>query len=87
MGADSIHTAPILFTTFRYTSDVMKPTLPPAEPETLLSRADVATLLGVTKHTIRMYERRGLIRALRINQRTVRYERTAVQALLTSSRS
>lgn len=65
----------------------MKPTLSPAEPETLLSRADVATLLGVTKHTIRMYERRGLIRALRINQRTVRYERTAVQALLTSSRS
>ena len=87
MGADSVHTAPIIFTTFRYTSDVMKPTLPLAKPETLLSRADVASLLGVTKHTIRMYERRGLIRALRINQRTVRYERTAVQALLTSSRS
>lgn len=75
-----LHNVPLHF-------DVMKPTLPPVQPETLLSRADVATLLGVTKHTIRMYERRGLIRALRINQRTVRYERTAVQALLSSSRS
>jgi DNA-binding transcriptional MerR regulator len=55
--------------------------------EKLLTRLQVAALFGVTKHTVRMYERRGLLSALRINHRVVRYDPADVQRLLASSRT
>jgi DNA-binding transcriptional MerR regulator len=47
----------------------------------------VAAFFGVTKHTIRMFERRGLISALRLNARLVRYRACDIQELLGKSQS
>ncbi|MGH7995677.1 MAG: MerR family transcriptional regulator [Opitutaceae bacterium] len=47
----------------------------------------MAALFGVTKHTIRMFERRGLISALRINARLLRYRACDIQKLLDNSQS
>jgi DNA-binding transcriptional MerR regulator len=65
----------------------MKTTVLPSLPEKLLTRAQVAELFGVTKHTIRMFERRGQISALRINARIVRYRACDIQKLLEQSQS
>jgi len=64
-------------------------TAPPSLPssENLLTRAQVAARLSVTKHTVRMYERRGLIAALRLNQRVVRYDLSEIEQLLAKCRS
>jgi hypothetical protein len=65
----------------------MKTTVLPQLPEQLLTRAQVAALFGVTKHTIRMFERRGLISALRINARLLRYRACDIRKLLDNSQS
>jgi len=67
--------------------DRMKTTIPLQLTEKLLTRAQVAALFGVTKHTIRMFERRGLISALRINARLLRYRACDIQELLDKSLS
>ena len=61
--------------------------LSPPLSENLLTRAQVAARLSVTKHTVRMYERRGLIAALRLNQRVVRYDLSEIEQLLAKCRS
>jgi hypothetical protein len=65
----------------------MKTTVPTQLPERLLTRAQVAAFFGVTKLTIRMYERRGLICALRLNARLVRYRACDIHELLSKSQS
>ncbi len=53
---------------------------------TLLSRRQVARLLGVHTETIKRYQRRGLLPAIVLNSRLVRYERIAVEKLLAGGR-
>jgi len=65
---------------------VMKTTSLPPLMEKLLTRGQVAALFGVTKHTVRMYERRGLLSSLRLNHRVVRYDAADVQQLLAKCR-
>ncbi len=52
----------------------------------LLSRRQVARLLGVHTETIKRYQRRGLLPAIVLNSRLVRYERIAVEKLLERGR-
>ncbi len=52
----------------------------------MLTRGEVASIFKVTKHTIRMFERRGQLTAVRINPRVVRYELAAVQRLRDEAR-
>jgi predicted site-specific integrase-resolvase len=40
----------------------------------LLSRKQVAEIAGVHRETVKRWERRGLLKANRINSRVVRYE-------------
>ena len=48
----------------------------------LLSRKQVAEIAGVHRETVKRWERRGLLKAYRINSRVVRYERHDVMELL-----
>jgi DNA-binding transcriptional MerR regulator len=48
----------------------------------LLSRKQVAKIAGVHPGTVKRWERRGLLKAYRINSRVVRYERHDVMELL-----
>ena len=48
----------------------------------LLSRKQVAEIAGVHPGTVKRWERRGLLKAYRINSRVVRYERHDVMELL-----
>ena len=48
----------------------------------LVSCAEFAKELGVCSHTIRRMERRGLIRAFRINARLIRYPASELERLL-----
>jgi DNA-binding transcriptional MerR regulator len=47
-----------------------------------LSRKQVAKIAGVHPGTVKRWERRGLLKAYRINSRVVRYERHDVMELL-----
>ena len=58
----------------------------PSAPTEMLTRGEVASIFKVTKHTIRMFERRGQLTAVRINPRVVRYELAAVQRLRDEAR-
>ena len=51
-------------------------------PAPLLSRKQVAEILGVHVKTIERYDRAGMIHALRINRRVVRYRRDEVERML-----
>ena len=46
----------------------------------------MARLLGVHTETIKRYQRRGLLPAIVLNSRLVRYERIAVEKLLEGGR-
>ena len=65
---------------------VMKPQPIPLAPTEMLTRGEVASIFKVTKHTVRMFERRGQLTAVRINPRVVRYELAAVQRLRDEAR-
>jgi len=53
-----------------------------ASPETLLTRREVASRFRVSVQTIARWERNGLIRGRRINQRVVRYRASDVEKLV-----
>lgn len=61
--------------------DYNEPLLPP-----LYTRRDVATLLSCCTETVKRYERRGLLPALKINARVTRYEPAAVEGLIRNAR-
>ncbi len=48
----------------------------------LLSRREVASMLGVHTETIKRYQRKGLLPAIVFNSRLIRYERTEVDRLI-----
>jgi predicted DNA-binding transcriptional regulator AlpA len=52
------------------------------QADKLLTRHKIADLLGVSKETIRQYERRGLLSVLPLTSRTLRYRQNDVDALL-----
>ena len=52
----------------------------------LMSRRQVANLLGVHPETIKRYQQRGLLPAIVINSRLVRYEPEDVEKLLHNGR-
>jgi len=52
----------------------------------LLSRKDVAALLGVHTETIKRYQRRGILPAIILNSRVTRYEQAAVERLINEGR-
>jgi hypothetical protein len=64
----------------------MKPQPIPMTVSEMLTRGEVASIFKVTKHTVRMFERRGQLTAVRINPRVVRYELAAVQRLRDEAR-
>ena len=51
----------------------------------LLSRAEVARLLGVCPHTVQRMERAGRLKSVKFNRRLLRYQETDVQRLLTEA--
>ena len=51
----------------------------------LISRKDVALLFGLHTETIKRWERRGCLTAIKVNSRLVRYRFTEVQNLIISS--
>ena len=59
-----------------------------ASPEAsrLMSRREVAALLGVHTETIKRYQRKGLLPAIVLNSRLIRYERADVEKFLQSSK-
>ena len=48
----------------------------------LMSRREVAALIGVHTETIKRYQRKGLLPAIVFNSRLIRYERTEVDRLI-----
>jgi|TARA_B110000495_G_C22989568_1_gene582552 DNA-binding transcriptional MerR regulator len=48
----------------------------------LLKRKEVADLIGVSKETIRQYEKRGLLPVIALTSRTLRYRQSDADALL-----
>lgn len=50
-----------------------------AKQSPLLSRAQVAALLGVCTHTVQRMERAGLLKSVRFNRRLLRYRDEDVQ--------
>jgi predicted site-specific integrase-resolvase len=51
-------------------------------PQGLLTRAQVASLFGVCKETIRRWEEQGLFHPVIINARVLRYRIADVQAVI-----
>ena len=51
-----------------------------------MSRREVAALLGVHTETIKRYQRKGLLPAIVLNSRLIRYERADVEKFLQSSK-
>jgi len=51
-------------------------------PDALLSRRQVAALLGVSTETIKRADRSGRLKALRFNSRLVRYRRADVERMI-----
>ncbi len=52
----------------------------------LMSRREVASMLGVHTETIKRYQRKGLLPAIVFNSRLIRYERTEVERLIQEGR-
>ena len=52
------------------------------QAEKLLTRDKIADLLGVSKETIRQYEKRGLLPVIPVTSRTLRYRQSDLEALL-----
>ena len=50
--------------------------------DVLLSRRQVAVMLGVSTETIKRRERDGLLKAIRFNSRLVRYRRADVERMI-----
>ena len=48
----------------------------------LLKRDEVAALLRVSTHAVRLYERQGKLSRVRINARVIRYKMADVQKLI-----
>lgn len=48
----------------------------------LLTRDEVAKILKVCRHTIQRYTRKGLLPALHLNQRVIRYRQEDVESFL-----
>ena len=61
-------------------------TLASGEASRLLSRREVAALIGVHTETIKRYQRKGLLPAIILNSRLIRYERADVEKLLQSGK-
>ena len=59
-----------------------------ASPEAsrLMSRREVASMLGVHTETIKRYQHQGRLKAIILNSRLIRYERAEVEKLLQSGR-
>lgn len=57
-------------------------TLPAKQIRRLLSRAQVAQILGVCPHSIQRLTRRGLLPAIFFNSRTIRYEPEVVETFI-----
>jgi len=53
--------------------------------KTLMSRRDIAQIGGVTPACVGQWEKRGLIKAIRINKRVYRYADEEVSRLLNRS--
>jgi predicted DNA-binding transcriptional regulator AlpA len=61
------------------------PSAPAVTADRLITAREVTTLLGLkcrTAHTALSYARRGLIRAVRLNARVVRFSEASVRALI-----
>jgi hypothetical protein len=60
----------------------------PASPaiQPLLSRRDVARMFGCHPETIKRYEKRGMLQAIKINSRLTRYEAGSVYKLIADAR-
>lgn len=52
------------------------------EKKSLLTRAEVAGFLGISKHTVWNLERRGLLKPIRLSRRTLRYKAEEVENAL-----
>ena len=52
----------------------------------LMSRREVAALIGVHTETIKRYQHQGRLKAIILNSRLIRYERAEVEKLLQSGR-
>jgi DNA-binding transcriptional MerR regulator len=48
----------------------------------LLKRDEVAAMLRVSKHAVRLYERQGKLSRVQINARVIRYKPVEVQRLI-----
>lgn len=48
-------------------------------PGCLLSRKEVAQIVGVHPGSIKRYEKKGLLKPVKINQRLIRYHRETVE--------
>jgi len=46
--------------------------------EKLYSRKELSTFFGVSPHTIRKWEKEGLVKRIEINRRTIRYRLSQV---------
>lgn len=58
---------------------------PIKKKQKMLTRKEVAEILGVHPETIKRYGKRGLLHPIRITSRMVRYEEAEVLELLNSS--
>lgn len=56
----------------------------PPKNKSLLTRAEVAGILGISKHTVWNLERRGLLKPIRLSQRTLRYKAEEVENALSN---
>ena len=57
-----------------------------SNPENLLSRKQVAQLLGVHTETVKRAERMGRLKSIRFNARLVRYEPADVRAFVNAGK-
>lgn len=51
-------------------------------PGCLLSRKEVAQILGVHPGSVKRYEKRGLLRPVKFNPRLIRYHRETVEEFI-----
>jgi predicted site-specific integrase-resolvase len=51
-------------------------------PGCFLSRKEVAQIIGVHPGSIKRYEKRGLLSAVKINERMIRYHRDTVEEFI-----
>ena len=61
----------------------LKPILKPSS--VLLTRKQVAELLAVSTESIKRYERRGVLRSIKLNSRLIRYRPEDVQRMIAAA--